>query len=312
MTLRIVPGSSHGALVRAVAGTLGVGVETVEMQRFPDGEMRPVVPELRGDDVYLVQPLVSPAGERLLELLLLVDASRRAGAARTTAVVPYFAYARQDRRTRPGEPVGVRVVAEMLAAAGADRLVVVDPHTPTLESLCRIPVESITAAGVLTAAMTSHRGRSRNLVVVAPDLGAAKLAERFAARLGGEVAIVRKTRLSPAHVEPVQVVGDVRGRATIVVDDMISTGATIEAAVRALEDAGAATPDAVLATHAVLAGNAVQRLAALPVERLIVTDTLPVAGLPVPFEVCTIGVLLADVIGRLHHDRALNDVLVRG
>ena len=312
MTLRIVPGTAHAPLARAIAGTLGADVAAVEMERFPDGEMRPVVSELRGDDVYLVQPLAAPAADRLLELLLLIDACRRTGAARITAVVPYFAYARQDRRTRPGEPVGVRVVAEMLAAAGADRLVVIDPHTPTLESLCRIPVESVTAAGVLAGAVAEHHRRPRDPVVVAPDLGAAKLAEHFAARLGGEVAIVRKVRLSAARVQAAQIVGDVGGRTTLVVDDMISTGVTIEVAVRALEAVGVPPPYPVLATHAVLAGNAAQRLAALPIERLIVTDTLPVEALPAPFEVCTVGVLLADVIARLHHDRALDDVLVRG
>ena len=312
MTLRILPGSSHPALARSIAGSLGAEIESVEMQRFPDGEMRPTVPEVRGDDVYLVQPLGTPAADHLLELLLLIDACRRAGAARITAVVPYFAYARQDRRTRPREPVGVRVVAETLAGAGIDRLVVIDPHTPALESLCRVPVESITAAGVLVAALAARGILPRHPVVVAPDLGAAKLAESYASRLDGEVAVIRKVRLSPASVQSAQVVGDVRGRATIVVDDMIGTGATLQAALRALGEAGALPPYGVLATHAVLTGTAVPSLAALPVERLIVTDTLPVAALPAPFEVCTVATLLADVLDRLHHDRALDDVLVHG
>jgi ribose-phosphate pyrophosphokinase len=310
MSLRLVAGTAHRPLAVAIADVLGTEVAPAEVERFPDGEIRPTVSTVRGDDVYVVQPLGPPAAEHLMELLLLLDACRRAGASRITAVVPYLAYARQDRRSRPGDAVGVHVIAEALTAAGADRLVVVDPHTPTLEAMFRIPVEAVTATDVLVSAARARL--PRDPVVVAPDLGAAKLAERYASRLEAPVAVVRKTRVTGARVRAEQVVGEVAGRTAVIVDDMISTGATIEAAVGVLEAAGAAPGAHVVATHGLFSGDAVRRLSALGLGRLIVTDTLKPSGATPALEVCSIAGLLADVVGRLHPQRALDDVLVRG
>jgi ribose-phosphate pyrophosphokinase len=310
MSLRVVAGSANTPLAGAIAATLGVEVAPTELVHFPDGELRPMVSAMRGDDVYLVQPLGAPVAEHFVELLLLLDACRRAGAARITAVVPYLAYARQDRRVRPGEALGIHVIAEALAAGGADRLVVVDPHTPTLEAMFRIPVEVISAAGVLAAAVRG--GLSRQTVVVAPDLGAAKLAERYASLLGATVAMVRKTRVTAARVRAEQVVGEVAGLTALIVDDMISTGATIEAAAGALAASGAAPGIHVLATHGIFAEGAWARLSSLPLERLTVTDSLRLPDFPRPFEVCSIAGLLGEVVSRLHGNRALDDVLIRG
>jgi ribose-phosphate pyrophosphokinase len=310
MKPRIVAGSASRPLAVQVAATLGVEVEPSEVAHFPDGEIRPTVPAMRGDDVYVVQSLGPPVAENVMELLLFLDACRRAGASRITAVVPYCAYARQDRRGGPGDAVGVHVIAEALTAAGVDRLVVVDPHTPTLEAMFRIPVEAITAVGALAAA--ARAGLGDGVVVVAPDLGAAKLAERYASLLGAPVAIIRKTRLAAARVRAEQVVGEVAGRTALIVDDMISTGGTIEAAARALAASGAAPGIQAIATHGLFVDAALTRLASLSLARLIVSDTLGLPGLPRPVEVCSIGGLLGDVVGRLHRDQPLDDVLVRG
>ena len=272
MNLRIVCGTANRALASRVSSALGADPAAGEVERFPDGELRPIVCGARGGDVFVVQPTGPPVSDHLVELLLLLDACRRAGAGRVTAVVPYFGYARQDRRSRDGQAIGAQVVAAAIAAAGADRLVVIDPHTAALEAMFAIPVEALTAVPAI--ANTLLPAVTPDAVVVAPDLGAVKLAERYASLLGLPVVIVRKTRVTGSTVHAVELVGQVDGRPAIVVDDMISTGATIEAAVRMLLDNGA-RPDIVVATtHGLFVGDAVERLARLPVRRLVVTDSL--------------------------------------
>lgn len=308
MTARVVPGSANRALACAIAAILGAEPTACEVERFPDGELRPAVPELRGDDVYVVQPTGPPVNDHLVELLLVLDACRRAGAARLTAVIPYFGYARQDRRGRAGEAVGVRVVADAVTAAGADRLVVVDPHTVTLEALCSIPVDMLTAVPALAATLQPEL--AADAVLVAPDLGAVKLAERYASILRRDVVVVRKTRVSGASVRAVGIVGAVRGRPAVIVDDMISTGSTIEAAVDVLHAHGAAG-FTVAAVHGPLVAGAVERMAAVGASRILVTDTVGGAASG-SVQVCSVAGLLADAVDRLHHDRPLGDLLLRG
>lgn len=304
----IVPGSAHPGLAGAVAAALGTAPAACGVERFPDGELRPEVGHLRGGDVYVVQPTGPCVDEHLVELLLLLDACRRGGADRVTAVVPYFGYARQDRRARAGQAVGAKVVCEALAAA--DRLVVVDPHTAALEAMCEIPVEMLTAVPVIAGALADET--SGEAVLVSPDLGAVKLAEHYAGLLGRAVAVVRKTRVSGARVRAEELVGDVAGRPAVIVDDMISTGGTVEAAVRVLLAHGAAADIAVAATHGLLVADAQQRLGRLPIRRLLVTDT--VAGDPgraLPATTPSVAPLLADAIGRMHRDEPLDDLLMR-
>jgi ribose-phosphate pyrophosphokinase len=309
MPLRIVAGSANPPLASAVAAALCHRVTASTLDRFPDGELRPAVSNVRADDVYVIQSTSPPVNEHLVELLLLLDACRRAGAGTITAVLPYFGYARQDRRSRPGEAVGGRVVADVLAAAGADRLVVVDPHTPTLEAMCRIPVEMVTAVPVLAGALQADL--PPQAVVVAPDLGAVKLAEHYASLLARPVAVVRKTRITGAAVQADELVGDVQDCAAVIVDDMISTGATIEAAACLLRAHGAGDEITVAASHGLLVGNAADRLAAAGVRRLLVTDTVPVPPVhALPTEVHSVAALLADAIGRLHHGGDMADLLV--
>ncbi|MFZ2177180.1 MAG: ribose-phosphate diphosphokinase [Rhodococcus sp. (in: high G+C Gram-positive bacteria)] len=307
--LRIVSGTANRPLADAIANTLRLGLAGCTVERFPDGELRPTVESVRGADVYVVQPTAPPVNERIVELLLLLDACRRAGAARVTAVVPYFGYARQDRRDRAGQAVGARVIADALAAGGADRLVVVDPHTTALEAMCDFPVEMLTAVPVLAAMLMQTT--AEGTVVVAPDLGAVKLAEHYASRLHASVAVVRKHRESGSVVHAEELVGDVRERPAIVIDDMISTGSTIETAVRLLLDQGAAPGIVVAATHGPLIEAATGRLRDLHLRRLVVTDTVAQQDTAPPVHVCSLAPLLGEAIARLHGDQALDDLLIR-
>ena len=286
-----------------------LGLETVgrDLERFPDGEIHVRLHhELRDDDTYLVQSTGPPTQQHLTELLLLADAAYRAGAARITAVVPYLAYARQDRRTRSGEPVGLRVIADLLRASHVDRLVVVDPHTPALESIVSIPVEATSAVPIL--AETIRAKTDDTAVLVAPDLGAAKLVDRYAAALGLDVAIVRKTRVSGDQVRARALVGDVDGRYPVIVDDMVSTAGTIESAVTTVRESGAAEPVTVVTTHALLVGPAIERLRGVDVDVLVTTDSVT----PPPNDLNIVTVSLADqlaeVVRRLHEGRPLDEL----
>ena len=311
MELSVLAGQANGPLAERVAATLVKGLGPVNIQRFPDGELSVcVLDTVRGRDVYLLQPTGPPVESHLLELLLLADACRRAGAARLTAVVPYFGYARQDRRAGGREAVGGRLVADLMAGGGLDRVVAVDLHTAALEGFFTMPLEHLTAMPLLLDMVRPDVPVDG--VVVSPDLGAAKLAEGYGRALDLPVAIVHKTRLSGEEVRVTRIVGDVRGRAPLIVDDMISTGGTIEAAISALLAAGCRPPVVVVATHALLVGSAIERLRALPLRRLVVTDSLPLPATDLPLRVVGLAPLLAQAIERLHAERSLADLLAHG
>lgn len=303
MTPRIVAGSANRALAEMVVADRAGELVSTLLERFPDSEVCPNVGDLRGEDVYVIQPTGPPVSENLLELLLLLDACRRSGARRVTAVVPYFGYARQDRRSRPGEPVAARVATEVIATAGADRLVVIDPHTPGLEAMCPIPVEMLTAVPSVAHALGPIARAAQ--VVVAPDLGAVKLAEQFAALMGLPVAVVRKVRTSGEVVRAVELVGEVEGRQTLIVDDMISTGATIEAAASLLAEHHAAPHPLVAAIHGLFVGPARERLERLQLATMLTTDT--VAATPGSVHnICSVATLLAEAIDRMHREESLD------
>lgn len=306
--MKLLSGGANQALARAVARELAVELVDARVARFPDGEAEVVVdPDLRGQTAYLVQPTCPPVDAHLVELLMLADAVRRCGTETVVAVVPYLGYARQDRRTEPGQPVGIRVVGDVLHAAGIDRLVVVDPHTRDLEAIFSVAVEPATAVPLLAEALRG--GLPDDAVVVAPDLGAIKLAQRYAALLDLPVALVRKTRLSGDEVRADHVVGDVAGRHPIVIDDMISTGGTIAAAVAVLREAGSTSDVTIAATHGVLTPEASKTLGELPIRRLLVTDTIPAPeDSDLELDVVSVAPLLADAIRRLEADRRLDDL----
>lgn len=306
MALRVVAGGAGRRLASAIASRLDVEPAPCSVDRFPDGELRPGVGDLRGDDVYVVQPTGPPLNDSLMELLLILDACRRAGAERVTAVVSYYGYARQDRRDRAGEAIGARTAADVISAAGADRVFVVDPHTAALESMFGIGVETFTATPVLVTALAG--ALPDDVVVVAPGLGAVKLAERVAAALDRPVAVVRKTRISGTAVRTTGLVGDVVDRPVLIVDDMISTGATIVASADTALAHGAAPDITVTATHALLVAHAADRLAALPLGRVVVTDTVALPGRCSSWlDVRLVAPLLADAVGRTHSGGPLGE-----
>lgn len=310
MSLEILSGSANIALAENVATTLGLKPVQRILQRFPDGELQIEIQDsVRGSDVYLMQPTSPPVDEHFFELFLMADACRRAGATRLTAVIPYFGYARQDRRAHGREPVSTRLVADLIAASAIQRVVVVDFHSRAVESAFAIPVEHVSAIPTLAEAVRSSV--HKDAVVVSPDLGAVKMAERYAKLLNLSVAIIHKSRVSGTEVSVQRIVGDVRGREILIVDDMITTGATIEKAVKALLEAGCSSSGIkVLATHALFVGNAYERLGQLPIEKIYVSDSVPrPERFPLPLQVSSLAPLLGETIQRLYRLESLGDVL---
>jgi ribose-phosphate pyrophosphokinase len=296
--VRLLGGTGNPPLLDAIAHALGIVPEERVVERFPDGELHVVLQRPQhAAHVAIVQPTGPPVDEHLIELAMLADAAKRAGATRVTAVVPYFGYARQDHRGTAGEAIGAKTVARLVEAAGVDQLLVVDPHSSALETMFDIPVHTVTAVPALASALQALS--IEDAVVIAPDLGAVKLAERYAAALAVPVAVVRKTRLSGEKVQAVDLVGDVRDRRPVIVDDMVTTGGTIEAAARAVLDAGCRPDLVVAATHGLFVGPARSRLAGLPLRRVLVTDTVPVSVRDLPLDVISIAGLLADALSSL-------------
>lgn len=278
-----------------------------ECRRFPDGETQiELQASVRGHDVFIVQATSPPVEQHLMELVLFADACRRSGAARLTAVIPYFGYARQERR-HGRRSLGARVAADLIGTAGFDRLMLIDAHTPSIEGFFDMPIEHLTAIPILAhAAAPSIRN---NTVVVAPDLGAVKRARRYADLLELPVAFIHKTRMDGEDVEAHEVIGDVRGRLPLIVDDMLTTGATIKAAIAILRAAGALEPINVAVTHALAVGNARDVLRALPIARLIAADTVAIVPPEVPhLEVSSVAPLIATAIRRDHRDESLADL----
>lgn len=295
---RVFAGSAAPALSTALAKALDAPLGRFELRRFPDGEAQAEVTEsLAGLDAVLVQSFTAPAAERLLELLLLAEGCRRASAARVLAVTPYMAYARQDRAAREGQAVGGPLFAALVSSGRFDRLVAADLHAEAGEGWFTVPLTQVSAIDLLATAVRPFL--PRDAVAVSPDLGGAKRADRFARALGLPLAIVHKTRQDGRSVVVHRVLGDVRGRPIVLVDDMIATGGTIEAAVGALREAGCAANVCVATTHAVLAEDAVRKLANCGLSRLFCTDSVPVpASLPFEVTVASLTPLLAAALGR--------------
>jgi ribose-phosphate pyrophosphokinase len=297
----LLAGSANPALADHVAEQLEIDLLPRVIERHPDGELRiELTGSVRGCDVYILQSTGPPVDSNLVELLLLADACRRSGAARLTAVIPYFGYARQERR-QGRQPVSARLVADLLETTGLDRVVAVNLHAPALEGFFRIPVEHLTAVPLLADRVSV--GLPPQTVVVAPDLGAVKLAERYAYALNLPVAVLHKTRRGPRTVSVRALTGEVAGRAPLIVDDMISTGATIEAAVQAVLDAGARPEVMVAATHGLFVERAAAALGRVPLERVVVTDSVTAPADPcLPVVVVSLAPLLAEAMRRLHRD----------
>jgi len=296
---RVLTGTANRALAENIVMHLDCELTKATTSRFADGEVFARIDEnVRGADVYIVQP-TNPPAENIMELLLLIDAARRASAARITCVVPYFGYARQDRKDQPRVAIGAKLMANMLTGAGADRMLGIDFHQHALQGFFDIPVDHLYAAPVLTA---HYRKKNlKDLVVVAPDVGSAKMARGFAKRLDATLAIIDKRRPTANVAEVLNVVGDVEGRDCLLADDMIDTAGTVSEAAIALKKLGA-RDIYICATHALLSGPAVERLSSAPVKEVTVTDTIAIpASRKFPqLHVLSIGELLAKAIRNTH------------
>ncbi len=273
MPSTLLSGSVNLPLTNEIAKASSIELGEFSVERFPDGELGLELKQsVRGLDVVLVQPLTAPVGEAVFELSLMADACRRCGAKSITAVIPYLAYARQDRRESGLEPLGARVLADVLAASRLSRVVLLDLHSRAVEGCFSVPVEHVSALPVLAEAL--RHDLPANSVVLSPDVGGIKRAEAVARHLNLPVAVVHKQRTSGSQVQTHGVVGDVKGKHVVVVDDIISTAGTLSAAVAAVVAQGAQPQCTVVASHGLFVGPAVERLAALPLKRLLVTDSV--------------------------------------
>ena len=309
--LRVFTGSAHPALGEAIARFLGTPVGRAHLSRFSDGEIWfQIQDNVRGADVFVVQPTGPPVNENLMELLVMLDAFKRSSASRITSVIPYYGYARQDRKDKPRVPISAKLVADLLSAAGTDRVLAMDLHSAQIQGFFNTPVDHLFAAPVIIDYVL--RLKLPRLTVVSPDAGGVERARAYAKRLEATLAIVDKRRESPNVAEVHHVVGDVDGRTALVVDDMVDTGGTLAKVAQALMDAGARDVLA-SATHAVLSGKAVERIDQSPLSRLIVTDSIPLAedkqGSP-KVVVLSIAELMAKAIRNIHEEASVTSLFV--
>jgi ribose-phosphate pyrophosphokinase len=295
----IICGNANRTLAAQVARAAGVAVSDALVERFPDGEVSVEIREsVRDKDVFIIQSTAPPVNDHLMELLASVDACRRASAARIFAVIPYFGYARSDKRRGRREPIGARLVADLLQTAGTDHVITLDLHASQIEGFFRIPVDSLTAVSILCEALKRHL--PADTVVVSPDAGRLKMATDYAQHLNASVVLLHKTRETGAETHVTHLVGDVRGRPCLIVDDMISTGGTIAEAVDKLVDMGAQSGITVAATHGLLLSGARARLTARSIGDVVVTDSIEQCTEEWPgLRVVSLAPLLADAIRRV-------------
>jgi ribose-phosphate pyrophosphokinase len=305
--LKLMSGGANRPLAEAVAESLGVPLTRVNLGRFADGEISVRIDEnVRGNDVFILQP-TNPPGENILELLLLIDAAKRASAARITCVIPYYGYGRQDRKDQPRVPIGAKLMANMIVSAGADRVLGIDFHQHQLQGFFDIPVDHLYAMPVF-----ANHYKKKNLnepVVVAPDVGSAKMARGFAKRLNATLAIIDKRRPAANVSEVVNVVGEVTGRDCILVDDMIDTAGTVTEAAKALKALGA-MDIYICASHALLSGPAKQRLTDAPIKEVAVTDTIqvPENRRPPQLAILSVGELIAKAVRYTHAEQSVSSL----
>lgn len=312
--LKIICGNSNPELAQKIANQLGSSLTNAEVKRFNDGESFVRIHEnVRGADVFIIQSTCCPANDHLMELLLMIDALRRSSADRVTAVIPYYGYARQDRKDSPRTPISARLVADLLESAGADRVFSLDLHAPQIQGFFKIPVDHLFAAPVLLKEMKEILGDRTDVVLVSPDAGSVERTRAFAKRLGCSIAIVDKRRSAPGQVAEVNIIGDVSGREAILIDDLIDTAGTMTEVARVLSEQKGARSVWAVATHAVLSGPAIDRLNQSPIEKLLVTDTIPLgekASKTKKIKVLSVAGLLADGIQRIHNEDSVSELFV--
>lgn len=304
--LQVFSGNANLALAKEISACLNLNLGRALVTKFKNGETRVKIEEnVRGSDVFIVQPTCIPVNDNLMELLIIIDAVRRASAARITAVIPYYGYAKQEKKTTGREPISAKLVANLIRTAGAHRVLTMDLHAPAIEGFFDIPVDHLQAGQLL-----SEYVRSLNLkdpVVISPDAGGVGRANEFRERIGAGLAIIAKQRPRPDTVEMIEMVGDVSGRPTVIVDDMISTGGTLVEAAKSLLNRGA-THVYACATHGIFAGDGLDAIRASQLVETIVTNTIPQSPDAAQSRVRTISVapLFAEAILRIHKDLSLS------
>ena len=310
--IKIFTGSANRPLAEAIGRYIDVPLGQAEIGRFSDGEVQVEITEnVRGGDVFVIQSICTPGNDHLMELLLMLDAFKRASARRITAVVPYYGYARQDRKVAPRVPISAKLVADLITTAGASRVLTVDLHAGQIQGFFDVPVDNVYATPVLLEYLRGRIGR-REVTVISPDAGGVERARAFAKRLDANLAIIDKRRARPNEVAEMQIIGEVDGRVAVIVDDMVDTAGTLAAAAEAVRGAGAPLVLA-CATHPVLSGNAIPRLAKSSIDELIVTDTIPLrpeATKLAKLHVLSVAPLLGEAIRRTHEEASISSLFI--
>jgi ribose-phosphate pyrophosphokinase len=308
--LRIFTGNSNIELIRKIAERLKTTIGKSVVKNFSDGEINVEIDEsVRGMDVFAIQSICDPVNNNLMELLILIDALKRASARRITAVLPYYGYARQDRKVSPRAPISAKLVADLITTAGASRILAVDLHAGQIQGFFNIPVDHLFAAPIILDYLKKIKN---DVVIVSPDAGGVERARAYAKRLNASLAIIDKRRDSPNVAQVMNIIGDVSGMTAVLVDDMVDTGGTLVRGAYALMEKGAKE---VLAccTHPVLSGRAVEVIMGSPIEEMIVTDTIPLkneAKICPKIKILSISSLLAEAIRRIYEDESVSDLFV--
>jgi ribose-phosphate pyrophosphokinase len=306
--LKVFTGNANPELAREIAAYIGVPLGEAKVSRFSNGEIQVVIDEsVRGADVYVVQPTCEPVNENMMELLILMDAFRRASARRITAVIPHYGYARQDRKARGREPVTAKLVANLLVTAGATRVLTMDLHAAQIQGFFDIPVDHL-MAGPLIADYIRQKGLT-DVTVVSPDIGGVARARDLAERLHAPIAIVDKRRPSPNVAEVMNVIGDVKGRTVVMMDDIIDTAGTITLSAKALADYGVKDVY-VCCTHAVLTGPAIARLKEAPIKEVVITNTIPLSPERKldKIKVLSVAPIFGEAIIRIYEDQSVSEL----
>lgn len=312
--LRLISGTANPDLSERIAREIGIPLTPMQVTRFADGEIDVKIGEsVRGHDIFLIQPTCHPVSENLIQLFITLDALRRASAGRINAVIPYYGYARKEKKTQPRDPISAKLMANIIEMAGANRVITVDLHAEAIQGFFDIPVDALTASKILARHVRDRHGDAGNLVVVSPDTGGTARARALARLVDAPIAIIDKRRPRDDDVEILNVIGDVEGQHCVVVDDLVSTGATLIGAAKALRASGALTVD-VVATHGVLSNGALDRLHQAPIDEICITDTIPLHGGQRSYDdhpklrILSVAPLIAEAIIRVHESRSVSEL----
>jgi ribose-phosphate pyrophosphokinase len=307
--ISVITGNAHLELARSICKYLKIGLTSCMAGRFSEGEIRLKIEDnIRGKDVFVIQPTCPPVNENLMELLILIDAIKRASAKRITAVMPYYGYARQDRKDQPRVPITAKLVANLITVAGADRVLTMDLHAGQIQGFFDIPLDHLFSVGVFVDYFQELK--LKDLVVVSPDVGGIKMARAYAKRMNAGLAIVDKRRISPTATEAVHILGDIEDKNIIIVDDLISTGSSLIEAVEVLNKRGAKQIRAAIA-HGVLCGSALERIESCkPLKELIISDSIPLSDdkKQPKIKVLSVAGLLGEAIKRIHNEESVSSL----